>query len=183
MLTAGLVMARHLGQAHNLTQQLVGVAVGLQMCREIEQWVQRPSAPCLLELLKDVPRPLIDPNEQMQRELQAMRSDPKFLFARRAVEAQLKPAYDRARLTAGRLDRQIVALQEVEAIRQVAGKQGRLPGALSDAGMPSLNDPLTGKPFTYTVKAPAAAVLEAPAPPGGTERDALQYSLTWVKAP
>jgi hypothetical protein len=179
VLSTGLAMARHLGQARDLTQELVGVAVGTLMCHEVEQWVQCPNSPSLFEAIKALPRPFIDPNAQIQKEIDALRANPKYLLIRKSLEKTLQPAHDRVRLTAKGLDRRIAALQDIEAIRIYAGKQGRLPNAISEVGMPVPNDPLTDKPFAYTVK--NGAVLEGPVPDGGTERDGLRYELTWTR--
>jgi hypothetical protein len=183
VISAGLVVARHLGQAPNLTRQLVGVAVGQVVCREVEQWIQCAGSPSLFEAIKALPRPFIDPNEQIQREVQAVRSNPKFLFAQGMAENVLKPAHDRARLTCLRLDRQIAALQDVEAIRLYVSQHGTLPGALSDTGLLTPNDPLTQRPLIYTAKSGTAALLEGKPPEAGSERDALRYELSLVKGP
>jgi len=181
VISTGLAMARRLGQAHNLTQEFVGVAVGALICREVEQWIQCPNSPSLGEAIKDLPRPFIDPNEQIQREIRALRANPKYLLVRKTLETQAKPAHDRIRMLTKRLDRQIAALQAIEAIRLYAGKQGRLAKALGDVGTAIPNDPLTDKPFVYAAQTETSAVLEGPVPDGGTERDSLRYELTLVK--
>jgi len=177
----GLAMARHTGRAQNLTQQLIGVAAGTLMCREVEQWVQCPSSPSLYEALKDLPRPFIDPNEQIQREIQAARSDVRFILAREALDQILKPAHDRMRLTARRLDRHIAALQCIEALRLYAARQGRFPQTLAEVGLNVPNDPMMDRPFVYAAKTETTAMLEGPIPQGGSEREGLQYELTWIK--
>ncbi len=183
VISTGLAMARHLGQAHNLMQQLVGVATASLMLREVEQWIPCPHSPSLVDAMKALPTPFIDPNEQIQREIQAARSDPRFILARKAMENVLKPAHDRIRLTCLRLDRQVAALQTIEALRVHAAKQGTLAKALSDIGTPTRNDPLTQRPFSYTPKTEAVTLLEGKTPEGGSERDVIRYELTLVNGP
>jgi hypothetical protein len=184
VISTGLAMARHLGQAHNLMLQMVGIAVGSLMFHEVEQWIQCPDAPILFEAIKGLPRPFIDPHEQIQREIQAARSDPRFILARKAMEDLLRPAHDRIRQNCRGVDRRITALQAVEALRLYAAKQGNLPKTLVDTGLPIPNDPLTQKPFSYTTeKTDSMALLEGKPPEGAGDRDGLRYELTLVKGP
>jgi hypothetical protein len=80
----------------------------------------------------------------------------------------LAPALNATRLAALRLDRQLDALQCVEAIRlHAAAHGGKLPASLEEiADAPTPLDPATGKPFVYKVDGDSAT-LTAPVPPGG----------------
>jgi len=154
----GFAMARQNGVASNLIQSLVGVSIAGLMCRQLEQFVQAPDAPNLYWALQSLPRPYIDLTKQMEFE-----------------EPDIK---ERIRLLMNRLDRHLAALQCVEAMRLYAGKHdGKFPGELSqitDLRIP--DNPIDQKPFVYR-KTGSKATLEAPAPEGGTDKDALRYEL------
>jgi len=179
-LRTGLAMARHVGRSQILVQSLVGVAMGNMMCQQIEQLVQGSQSPNLYAALQNLPRPLIDVNEAIQSELANIENDPKYVLTRRTMLQQLKPAHDKVRLIAKKLDRHIAALQCVEAVRLFAGRTGALPktlGEITDVAVP--NDPITGKPFIYQ-KTGAQAVLEGAVPDGGQPRDGIRYELSLV---
>jgi hypothetical protein len=82
----------------------------------------------------------------------------------------VSPALNSLRQAGLRLERQLDALQCVEAVRQYAAAHaGQLPAsleALTDTPVPF--DVLTGKPFSYTMDGDHA-VLTAPSPPGGPD--------------
>jgi hypothetical protein len=62
----------------------------------------------------------------------------------------LLPGIDRACLAQARLDRSVVLLRIVEAIRlHAATHDGRLPDSLSDLSLPISINPVNGKPFEY----------------------------------
>lgn len=84
-----------------------------------------------------------------------------------ALFRALEPATGAARFATVRLERQLDALQCVEAIRlHAAAHGGRLPGSLEEiADAPTPLDPATGKPFVYRVDGDSAT-LTAPIPPG-----------------
>ncbi len=173
----GFAMARQNGVASNLIQSLVGVSIAGLMCRQLEQFVQAPDAPNLYWALQSLPRPLIDLNKQIELEVANLKKQ-KDPLLRRQFEEQLKPSHDRVRLQSKRLDRDVAALQCVEAIRLYAGKHdGKFPDELSqitDLRIP--DNPIDQKPFVYR-KTGSKATLEAPAPEGGTDKDALRYEL------
>ncbi len=84
---------------------------------------------------------------------------------------------------AARLDRRVAALRCVEALRlYAAGHDGKLPATLDDVkDVPIPADPMTGKPFDYTVKGDTAT-LSAGAPPGEpAEINTLTYEVTLRK--
>jgi hypothetical protein len=97
---------------------------------------------------------------------------------RKTFQDQLKPAYERARITAEKLDRHIAALQCIEAMRlYAAGHNGKFPNALGEIAEVSVpGDPVTRKPFVYT-HIGSKAILEAPAPKGAADKDAMRYEL------
>lgn len=84
-----------------------------------------------------------------------------------ALFQELEPAISAARFATVRLERQLDALQCVEAIRlHAAAHGGRLPASLEEiADAPTPFDPATGKPFVYRVDGDSAT-LTAPIPPG-----------------
>jgi hypothetical protein len=92
----------------------------------------------------------------------------------------LTPALNSARLADLRVERQLDALQCVEAIRlHAAAHGGRLPEsleAITEAPIPL--DPATGKPFAYEADG-RAAILSAPIPPGAPKHAsyAIRYEL------
>jgi hypothetical protein len=176
-LRTGFVMAKHLGQAPTLIQGLVGVAIGALMCRQLEEIIQAPDAPSLYLALQSLPRPLIDLNKQIELESAFLKKQ-KDPLLRRQQEEQLKPSHDRVRVIGKRLERDVAALQCVEAIRLYAGKHnGKFPDELSqitDLHVP--DNPIDQKPFVYR-RTGSKAALEAPAPAGGTDKDALRYEL------
>jgi hypothetical protein len=92
------------------------------------------------------------------------------------------PPVHRAYFTGVKLDRQIAALQTVEALRNYAADHnGALPGRLEELSeTPASDDPSTGKPFVYRVKA-NQVTLESPAPPGERPSDAMRVEVNFVK--
>jgi hypothetical protein len=76
----------------------------------------------------------------------------------------LLPALGKVRLATVRLDRRLAALRCVEAIRlYAAGHQGKLPASLADIQVvPVPADPVTGKPFRYTLAGGKAALYGPP---------------------
>lgn len=77
------------------------------------------------------------------------------------IASMLLPALSAVRSTTVRSDRQITALQAVEAIRMHAARTGKLPGALGEVAPPVPFDPVTGKPFEYRLEGDTAH-LEGP---------------------
>jgi len=156
----GFAMAKHLGEGPTLVHGLIGVSIGGFICRQLEQFVQRPDAPNLYWALQRLPRPLVDLTEQIELEM----PDP--------------DVKRRITLLMSRLDRHVTALQCIEALRlYAAAHDGKFPKELiSITEVPVPNDPVMQKPFVYH-RTGYNAVLEAPAPKGATERDAIRYEL------
>jgi hypothetical protein len=150
----GVAMAKHLSEGPTLVHGLIGVGVGVFIFRQLEQFVQGADAPNLYWALRDLPQPFIDLTQQSKLEDLDIRKT--------------------AHLLMNRLDRHVAALQCVEAIRLYAGAHdGKFPNELS-----SITEiyPVRQTPFVYRCTG-SDAVLEAPAPKGATERDAIRYEL------
>ncbi len=178
----GLAAAKQIGESPTVIQGLVGAAIGALMLRQVEEFVQGANAPNLCRALRDLPKPLVDLNKPIAIELANLRSNPQYnILIRRVMEKQLKPAHDRVRMIMNRLERQIAALQCIEALRLHADDQGKFPGSLSeikDVKIP--DDPVTGKPFVYSGIG-SEALLQGPAPKGGKPKEAIDYKFILKK--
>ncbi len=154
----GFAMARHFGDDSTLVRGMVGVGIASYMCRQIEQFVQRPDAPNLYEALRDLPQPLIDLTRQTEWE-----------------EPDIK---GKVQLLMNRLDRHVAILQCIEAMRlYAAAHEGKFPKQLSDITLvPVPCDPVANKAFVYT-RTDTKAVLEMPTLQGVTDRDTIRYEL------
>jgi hypothetical protein len=86
----------------------------------------------------------------------------------------------RIRFLQTRLDRRILILQTIEAIRMyAAGHSGQLPKKLTDIKeVPIPADPVTGNPFVYTCKDGKSAHLEAPVSRGSNDNKRPVFILT-----
>ena len=90
------------------------------------------------------------------------------------------PAIESAVLAPVRMQRDIAALQVIEAVRMAAADaDGKLPSSLSDMQKcPAPRDPVTGAPFIYKVEG-GKAVLELPPPEGkSAETFGKRYEIT-----
>ena len=92
---------------------------------------------------------------------------------------RLVPALGRAYFLSTRLNRQLAALQTIEAVRiYAADHAGKLPDSLADlTAAPAPIDPITGNVFKYEVEA-NAFTLTAPAPTGNPAKDGTLYEVT-----
>ncbi len=98
-----------------------------------------------------------------------------------SLARQLLPLVPRSLFMIAKVDQEIAALQCIEAIRMYAAENGRLPKRLSDiTQVPAPDDPLTGKPFAYTLDG-QTATLDCPQPAGEEERYHSRYELTLVE--
>ena len=83
----------------------------------------------------------------------------------------------------GQLEQQIALLRHVEALRLYAAEHdGKLPAKLSDISVPLPVDPVTGKPFDYTVEGATAHIRGSSLP--GEENDPgsnVHYEVTLQK--
>jgi len=90
----------------------------------------------------------------------------------------LKGAHDRVRQLVKRMDRDLAAIQCLEAIRLHAmANSGLLPQTLDQIKVPIPQDPLNGRPFEYACIGNQAA-LNSPAPKGEDAKVALRYEIT-----
>jgi hypothetical protein len=181
-LQIGFGMARHLVQAQTLVLCTRGMSTASMMCREIEQYVQMEDAPNLYAALDVLPRPFFaDMEKVVEKEEKESPSKPPAGLTAAQFEKDLKLAKtsrDYVRVMAKRLDRDLAALQCVEAVRSYAPSHGgQLPQNLAEVTAVSVpEDPMSGAAFRYT-RTGATAVLESPAPPGD-ERGGLRYEIT-----
>jgi hypothetical protein len=97
--------------------------------------------------------------------------------------ADLLPHIVKLRRTQGELEQQIALLRHIEALRLYAAEHdGKLPASLSDSLVPLPNDPVTGKPFAYTVEGATAHLRSRPLPSQhGNARPIVQYVVTIQK--
>ena len=89
------------------------------------------------------------------------------------------PSVQSSLLAAVRIDRQLDALQCIEAVRIYAANHQGFPGRLEDiTEAPVPMDPMTGQPFGYRVEGDRAT-LTAPYAPGAPRipQYAIQYEL------
>jgi len=86
--------------------------------------------------------------------------------------ADLLPQIVELRRTQGLLQQQIAVLRHVEALRLYAAEHDdKLPAKLSDISVPLPVDPITGRPFVYTVEGATAHLR------GGARCGAGKYPL------
>jgi hypothetical protein len=162
-LGTGLDLARHLSTGPTVLHLLVGAAVIAIVYSEIELYIQQPGAPSLEAALRAVPKPLFD---EEHSELYGMD----------------EAGRNRVRLILKRANRQVIALQYVEALRGYAAQAGRWPETLSDLQASLPDDPVAGKPFSYQRLSESQAVLEGPLPAGGdAAKDGVRYELNLMK--
>jgi hypothetical protein len=112
--------------------------------------------------------------QAFEKRLQAERAQTPFNFA-----AMLLPSLGRARWTIVKLDRELAAMQVVEAIRaHAAAHDGAVPATLAEVtALPVPLDPSTGEPFGYE-RSGRSFVLTSPAPAGFKITDALRVEVT-----
>lgn len=175
----GVGMARHIADGPTLIHGLVGVAVGTLALKEAEYLIQAPDSPNLYWALEGLPKPLIDLSNQMDAEMGDIESQYLNPVTRIAMKRQLEPAHERVRVLTKKLDRQVAALQCIEALRlHASAHDGKFPTQLSDITEVNVpEDPLSGKPFVYK-RSRSKATLEAVLPETATPKDALKYNLT-----
>lgn len=165
-------MSRHIGQAPTIIQVLVGTSIGGVACRQVAEFVQGVDAPNLYPALASLPRPFV----QMEKALETERK----AAGPQGVLEGSNAALDRFRLITTRLDRDLAALQCVEAIRSYAASHGgKLPASLADITEVSVpGDPTNnGEPFRYAATG-STAILESFLPPGGSEKEQVRYEIS-----
>jgi hypothetical protein len=93
------------------------------------------------------------------------------------------PDIIKLRRTQGQLEQQIALIRHIEAFRLYAAEHdGKLPAQLAELTVPAPADPVTGKPFGYTVEGTTAKIRGGPleAENKGMARIAL-YAVTMQK--
>lgn len=183
-LRMGFALARHVGQGPTLNHGMAGIAIGALTCRQIPNLAEQPGSVSLYAALEGLPAPLVSLEEVIQAELDNLDKDPKVNFLnRRAFLNILEPAHERCRFLARRFDRDLKAVQCLEAIRlHAAAHNGTLPSTLSQITPWKVpQDPVNGRPFVYALSG-HTAILESPASPDDP-RSRLQYEITLKQAP
>jgi hypothetical protein len=158
---ASFVMAKHLSNAPSFVQNLVALAIGELIFRQLELFVQRPDAPNLYPALRGLPQPFIDLTVQLKLE-------------------RLEPDIEeKVRLQMNRSERRVAALKCVEAIRlYAAAHNGKFPNELSEiTQVPVPADPVTKKPLIYRRNG-SKAILEAPVEKGQADKYTIRYELS-----
>lgn len=111
--------------------------------------------------------------QRVEVELKQLQYNPVMIFV---------PAVSRAVFTLNRLDRDIAAMQTVEAIRDYAARhEGKLPATLQEVtDTPIPIDPIWGKPLDYRVEG-STVTLTSARPQGHGAKDELVMKVTFVK--
>lgn len=177
---SGLAMARHIGDAPTIIQGLVGLAMASMVFRSVDDLAQAPGSPNLYAGLKALPTPLIDLEKPIAAELKALESNTQYnALVRNQMRKQMEEGFVGVRRTSSRSAAEIDARQCIEALRHYAATHdGKLPAQLGDiAGVELPNDPVTQKPFMYSLDG-TKALLETSVPEGGRPRDAMRYEIT-----
>jgi hypothetical protein len=96
---------------------------------------------------------------------------------------QMLPAVQKVYIASVRCDRRFAMLRAVESVRlYAANHDGQLPKGWSDiTEVPVPTDPVTNKPFEYTVKDNHVTIFAPKAPGGMASNSAFLYELTFVK--
>src|SRR5262249_6892921 len=96
---------------------------------------------------------------------------------------QLLPAVQKVYIASVRCDRRFAVLRAVEAVRfYAANHHGQLPKSWDEiTEVPVPLDPVTNKPFEYTVKDNHVTIFAPKAPGGVASNSAFLYELTFEK--
>lgn len=189
----GFAMARHIGQGPASIQAMVAGAIGGLMYKEVEQFIQQKDSPNLYWALANLPRPLVDMDRALEKELANLKNHLEKELAnlknhdvdvsvRKEAEKQMKEALDKMRMQEKKGDTRLNALQFLEAIRDYAATHdGRLPETLSDISDVDVpKDATTGKAFEYR-RTEEGAVLQSAIPKDDDPRDAIRYEIILKK--
>ena len=175
----GFAMADHLEQSPVIVQNLVAVAIGALICKEVELFVQGEDSANLYWALENLPRSL--PNMEKAIEKEGANLKVYSPLGQDQMQQQAK-ALDRTRLIANRQDNNLNALQCVEAIRHHAAlHNGQLPNELSDISELKVPiDVMSNKAFDYR-RTDAGALLQSAMPEGGDAVDTVRYEIVLKK--
>jgi type II secretory pathway pseudopilin PulG len=179
-----LAMARHLGTGPGLWLPNLGLlAVNRLTCLGIPAYAELSGAPNLYDALAALPRPSIDVEKAFQAEIDGANTNPQISDANRpGYLEQLKIGLTNTRQLAKRMDRDVAALQCMEAIRQYAlDHNGALPQTLDEIKVSIPQDVLNAKPFEYTCTG-TQAVLRSPRPEGEKAKIGLRFEISASKA-
>ncbi|HMF13982.1 MAG TPA: hypothetical protein VKE94_16805, partial [Gemmataceae bacterium] len=93
------------------------------------------------------------------------------------------PDIVKLRRTQGQLEQQIALLRHVEALRlHAAEHDGKLPAQLAEMTVPLPADPVTGKPFSYSLEGLTAHITGSPlSSTDNPTANGLRYSVTVQK--
>lgn len=154
----GYVLSKNISKEPMLIPSLVAVAISAVVSGQIEQFIQESDAPNLYTALNALPKPFIDLSDQWE-------------MAEPETAQKVNPITNR-------MERQLAALQCIEALRLYAGSHdGKFPEKLSDITEIKVpDDPVTKKPFSYN-HIGSEAVLEIQATEDSEGRDAIRYEL------
>lgn len=180
----GLGLARQVAQGPTLVHVLTGIAMGALTCQQITHFAEQADGLTLHGALQSVPAPFSSVDPVIQSELDNLDVDPRVnFFNRRAFLKILEPAHEHVRFLTRRFDRDLKALQCLEAIRLYAAAHGGLPQGLDQITPWTVpHDPLNDQAFVYGL-ANDGATLESPAPPGEDARAGLRYEITMRQIP
>ena len=154
----GYTLAKNISKEPMIIPGLVAMKISATVSGQIEYLIQEPDAPNLYNALNALPRPLIDLSGTLENE---------------EPDTARRVSY-----ITNRMERQIAALQCVEALRLYASvHNGKFPDKLSDITEIKIpEDPITKKPFSYT-RTGSEAILELQGTESSEGRDAIRYEL------
>jgi hypothetical protein len=111
-----------------------------------------------------------------------MKVEEDFKKRRTNILMSLVPSLGRAMFSMRRLDRDVAAMQTVEALRDYAARNaGKLPATLEEIKeTPAPIDPIWGKTFEYRVEG-QRVTLRSAAPKGNGPKDELVVKVTFTK--
>jgi hypothetical protein len=179
-LQTGMALTHHLGQASLVTQGQVAMAMESVLARQMRRWVQTSDAPTLYEAIAALPSSLVDIDRQFQNEYDNMSFLQRRMYKRTRKQI-LDPAQALSMFIQKRTNREMAALQTVEALRLYASThQGQFPQTLAELTRAVPHDPTTDKPFVYRLEQGTAIIESTPKEASPKER--LQYILKWQAA-
>ena len=162
--------------AEKVEKMPVGKVVAIQASRAYRQTYHEMFKWALLPY-SDLPREEPDPLESLRKKGQGLgalsAADPLM------IASLLLPAIKQARLAEVRLQKNLAALQTIEALRLYAAThEGKLPTALADiTQVPVPINPTTGKPFAYELRGETATLDVPSVAANNGHRDARRYVI------
>jgi hypothetical protein len=172
-----MALAYHLGQASLVIQGQVAMSMESVLCRQLRHWVQTPGSPTLYGAIAALPPSLVDIDKQFQYEANNL-SFLQRLAYKRTKKQILDPAQARLLFMQKRTNRELAALQAIEALRHYASThEGRFPQTFAELAKAVPDDPTTGEPFVYRLEQ-GTAILES-TPKEADPKELLQYILQW----